>query len=46
MAQTLKEVVERHLSELEKLSPEILLKHRYEKFRKMGSFIDGGKEGR
>ena len=45
MAQTLKEVVERHLSELEKLGPETLLKRRYEKFRKMGSFIDGGKEG-
>ena len=45
MAHTLKEVVERHLSELEKLSPETLLKLRYEKFRKMGSFIDGGNEG-
>jgi len=46
IAQTLKEVVIRHFSELEKLGLETLLKLRYEKFRKMGPFIDGGEEGR
>jgi acetyl-CoA carboxylase carboxyl transferase subunit alpha len=42
MAGNLKEVVERHLKELEKLSMEELLNLRYEKFRKMGTFIDDG----
>ena len=43
MAETLKEVVERHLRELEKMNMEELLNLRYEKFRKMGTFIDDGK---
>lgn len=43
MAETLKEVVERHLRELEKMNMEELLNLRYEKFRKMGTFIDDGR---
>jgi acetyl-CoA carboxylase carboxyl transferase subunit alpha len=44
MAETLKEVIERHLTELEKMNREELLGFRYEKFRKMGTFIeDSGK---
>jgi acetyl-CoA carboxylase carboxyl transferase subunit alpha len=43
MAETLKEVVERHLRELEKMNVEELLNLRYEKFRKMGTFIDDGR---
>ena len=42
MSEDLKEVVERHLKELEKLSMEELLNLRYEKFRRMGTFIDDG----
>jgi acetyl-CoA carboxylase carboxyl transferase subunit alpha len=42
MARTLKEVVERHLKELEKMDEEELLNLRYEKFRRMGTFIDDG----
>ncbi len=42
MAMDLKEVVVRHLEELEKLDIRELLRLRYEKFRKMGVFIDGG----
>jgi acetyl-CoA carboxylase carboxyl transferase subunit alpha len=42
MAATLKEVVERHLKELEKMDMEELLRLRYEKFRRMGAFIDEG----
>ncbi len=42
MAESLKEVVERHLNELEKMNEEELLNLRYEKFRKMGTFIDDG----
>ncbi len=42
MALTLKEVVGRHLSELEKLDTDLLLELRYEKFRRMGSFVEGG----
>ncbi len=42
MAETLKEIVERHLEELEKLDGEELLKLRYEKFRRMGAFVDSG----
>jgi len=42
MAEDLKEVVERHLKELEKVTTEELLSLRYEKFRKMGTFLDGG----
>jgi acetyl-CoA carboxylase carboxyl transferase subunit alpha len=43
MAETLKEVIERHLKELEKMNGEDLLALRYEKFRKMGTFIDDGR---
>ena len=43
MAETLKKVVERHLEELEKLDGEELLNLRYEKFRRMGAFVDSGK---
>jgi len=42
MAQILKEVVERHLKELEKMDEQELLSLRYEKFRRMGTFIDDG----
>ncbi|HXX33945.1 MAG TPA: acetyl-CoA carboxylase carboxyltransferase subunit alpha [Thermodesulfobacteriota bacterium] len=42
MARILKEVVERHLKELEKMNEEELLSLRYEKFRRMGTFIDDG----
>jgi acetyl-CoA carboxylase carboxyl transferase subunit alpha len=42
MAQILKEVVERHLKELEIMNEEELLSLRYEKFRRMGTFIDDG----
>ncbi len=43
IAETLKEVIERHLKELEKMNMEELLNLRYEKFRKMGTFIDDGR---
>jgi acetyl-CoA carboxylase carboxyl transferase subunit alpha len=43
MAETLRKAIERHLAELEKLDEEELLRIRYEKFRKMGSFVDGEK---
>jgi acetyl-CoA carboxylase carboxyl transferase subunit alpha len=42
MAETLKEVIERHLKELERMNIEELLNLRYEKFRRMGTFIDNG----
>jgi acetyl-CoA carboxylase carboxyl transferase subunit alpha len=42
MAESLKEAVERHLRELEQMDIEELLTLRYEKFRKMGTFIDSG----
>ncbi len=42
MAGVLKEVMERHLRELEEMDVEDLLRIRYEKFRKMGVFIDDG----
>ena len=42
MAESLKEVIERHLKELEKMSTEELLSLRYEKFRRMGTFLDDG----
>jgi acetyl-CoA carboxylase carboxyl transferase subunit alpha len=42
MAGTLKEAVERHLIELERMDEEELLNLRYEKFRRMGTFIDDG----
>jgi acetyl-CoA carboxylase carboxyl transferase subunit alpha len=40
MATRLKEAMERHLSDLEKADPDSLLELRYEKFRKMGAFIE------
>lgn len=40
MALSLKETVERHFRELEAMELDELLKKRYEKFRKMGTFID------
>jgi acetyl-CoA carboxylase carboxyl transferase subunit alpha len=43
MAETLKGVIERHLKELERLNGEQLLRLRYEKFRKMGAFVENGK---
>jgi acetyl-CoA carboxylase carboxyl transferase subunit alpha len=42
MAGTLKEAIERHLKELERMNEEELLNLRYEKFRRMGAFIDDG----
>ena len=42
MAESLKDVVERYLKELERMDIEELLKNRYEKFRKIGAFIDDG----
>jgi len=43
MARTLKQVIERHLKELEKIDEEELLTLRYQKFRRMGTFIDDGR---
>ena len=43
MAETLKEVIKRHLEELENINMEKLLSLRYEKFRRMGAFIDNGR---
>lgn len=42
VAEDLREAIGRHLSDLEKMDLDDLLKLRYEKFRKMGSFIDEG----
>jgi acetyl-CoA carboxylase carboxyl transferase subunit alpha len=42
MAEDLKEVIERHLKELGKIGTEELLNLRYEKFRRMGTFLDDG----
>jgi len=42
MARDLKAAVERHLQELVGIPTEELLRMRYEKFRRMGSFIDDG----
>jgi acetyl-CoA carboxylase carboxyl transferase subunit alpha len=39
-AELLKPVLERHLAELEKMSPKQLVNHRYEKFRRMGQFFE------
>jgi len=44
MASSLKDAVERHLVELEKVPMNELLQRRYEKFRKMGTFIEDGRE--
>ncbi len=43
MARTLKAVIDRHLKELEKMDEEELLSLRYQKFRRMGTFIDEGR---
>jgi acetyl-CoA carboxylase carboxyl transferase subunit alpha len=43
MARTLKEAIERHLKQLETIDEEELLNLRYQKFRRMGTFIDEGK---
>jgi acetyl-CoA carboxylase carboxyl transferase subunit alpha len=40
MAKSLKEVIERHLKELGKIGEKELLSLRYQKFRRMGTFID------
>lgn len=42
MVETLKEVIGRHLNELGGIEVDELIRLRYEKFRKMGAFIDGG----
>jgi acetyl-CoA carboxylase carboxyl transferase subunit alpha len=42
VAEDLREAIGRHLSDLEKMDLDDLLKLRYGKFRKMGSFIDDG----
>jgi acetyl-CoA carboxylase carboxyl transferase subunit alpha len=42
MAELLKEAVEHHLRELERMDMGELVKLRYEKFRKMGTFIEDG----
>jgi acetyl-CoA carboxylase carboxyl transferase subunit alpha len=44
MAEDLKEVVERHLRELEGVEIKGLIKLRYEKFRRIGTFLNGGGE--
>jgi len=44
MAESLKEAMGRHLKELEEIPVEKLLAMRYEKFRKMGLFLEGGLE--
>ena len=43
MAERLKEAAERHLRDLEGMDIEELLKLRYEKFRRMGTFIENPK---
>src|SRR4030043_322298 len=43
MARTLKQVIGRHLKELEQIDEEELLNLRYKKFRRMGTFIDEGR---
>jgi acetyl-CoA carboxylase carboxyl transferase subunit alpha len=42
MAESLREAIERHLSEIEKKECDALLKERYEKYRKMGTFLENG----
>jgi acetyl-CoA carboxylase carboxyl transferase subunit alpha len=39
-ARSVGEVVARHLGELERLAPEELLERRYEKYRRMGAFVE------
>jgi acetyl-CoA carboxylase carboxyl transferase subunit alpha len=43
MAQALKDSIERHLRELESTAVETLLQSRYDKFRKMGIFLESGR---
>jgi acetyl-CoA carboxylase carboxyl transferase subunit alpha len=43
MAEELKKVIERHLRELERVDVSELIQQRYEKFRRMGTFLDDGK---
>lgn len=43
MIKTLEEVIERHLGELEKMDLGELLTLRYEKFRRIGTFVDDGR---
>jgi acetyl-CoA carboxylase carboxyl transferase subunit alpha len=38
-AESLRESIRRHLADLERLSPDQLVQHRYAKFRKMGNFF-------
>ncbi len=40
MAGRLKEAIRRHLAGLDKMDADSLLKNRYEKFRKMGTFLE------
>jgi acetyl-CoA carboxylase alpha subunit len=40
MAVSLKEVIVRHFGELEKMGMEALSQKRYERFRKIGDFVD------
>ena len=40
MADRLKGALERHLMELEKMEMDSVLLNRYEKFRKMGTFLE------
>jgi len=44
MADRLKGALEKHLVELEKMEVDSLLENRYEKFRKMGTFLEGSGE--
>ncbi|HEX2573217.1 MAG TPA: acetyl-CoA carboxylase carboxyltransferase subunit alpha [Polyangia bacterium] len=39
-ARAVEEAVVRHLGELERLAPEVLLERRYEKYRRMGAFVE------
>jgi len=45
MVESLKGVVEQHLRELEKMDIDEILKNRYEKFRRMGSYVDDEAKG-
>ncbi|HEY7955833.1 MAG TPA: acetyl-CoA carboxylase carboxyl transferase subunit alpha, partial [Polyangia bacterium] len=42
VAQTVREAIASDLAELSALSPEARLEARYQKFRRMGAFLDGG----
>ena len=45
MVESLRGVVEQHLRELEKMDIDEILKNRYEKFRRMGSYVDDEAKG-